>query len=107
MTTEDNTEKPVFWVVQYRFVGRVSTYRRIWIFFLVIMKSVTADGSLRSPTGCVEELNPAPHIHEQMTTSNYGYDIAYNFTHNNIMLEHNAMNNKNTVAHMDVHNTQY
>ena len=55
----------------------------------------------------VEGLNPAPHIHEQMTTSNYGYDIAYNFTHNNIMLEHKAMNNKNTVAHMDVHNTQY
>ena len=55
----------------------------------------------------VEELNPAPHIHEQMTTSYYGYDIAYNFTHNNIMLEHNAMNNMNTIAHMDVHNTQY
>ena len=76
-------------------------------FFLVIMKSVTADGSLRSPTGSVEGLNPVPHIHEQMTTSYYGYDIAYNFTHNNIMLEHNAMNNMNTVAHMNVHNTQY
>ena len=71
MTTNDNTGKPVSWVVQYRFVGRVSTYRRIWIFFFVIVKSVTADGSLRSPTGSVEELNPAPHIHEQMTTSNY------------------------------------
>ena len=35
------------------------------------------------------------------------YDIAYTFTHNNITLEHNAMNNKNTIAHMDVHNTQY
>ena len=105
MTTDD-TGKPVFWVVQYRFVGRVSTYRRIWIFF-VIVKSVTADGSLRSPTGGVEGINPALHIHEQMTTSNYGYDVAYNFTHNNIMLEHNAMNNKNTIAHMDVHNTQY
>ena len=88
--------------------AEVSTYRRILDFFsLVIMKSVTADGSLRSPTGGVEGLNPAPHIHEQMTTSNYGYDIAYNFTHNNIMLEPNAMNNMNTVAHMDVHNTQY
>ena len=106
MTTDD-TGKPVFWVVQYLFVGRVSTYRRIWNFSLVIMKSVTADGSLRSPTRGVEGLNPAPHIHEQMTTSNYGYDIAYTFTHNNIMLEHNAMNNKNTIAHMDVHNTQY
>ena len=95
MTTNDNTGKPVFWVVQYRSVVSVSTYRRIWIFFLflVIMKSVTADGSLRSPTGGVEGLNPAPHIHEQMTTSYYGYDIAYNFSHNNIMLEHNAMNN--------------
>ena len=69
MTTDDS-EKLVFWVVQYRFVGRVSTYRRIWI-FLVFVKSVTADGSLRSPTGGVEELNPAPHVHEQMTTSNY------------------------------------
>ena len=62
---------------------------------------------LEAPLVCAEGLNPAPHIHEQMTTSNYGYDIAYNFTHNNIMLEHNAMNNMNTVAHMDVHNTQY
>ena len=55
----------------------------------------------------VEELYSAPHIHEQMTTSYYGYDIAYTFTHNNIMLEHNAMNNMNTVTHMNVHNTQY
>ena len=63
------------------------------------MKSVTADGSLRSPTGGVEESNSAPHIHEQMTTSYYGYD--------NIMLEHNAMNNMNNITHMDAHNTQY
>ena len=78
-----------------------------FVFFLVIMKSVTADGSLRSPTGGVEELHPAPHIHEQMTTSYYSYDTAYTFTQNNITLEHNAMNNKNTITHMDAHNTQY
>ena len=47
----------------------------------------------------VEELYPTPHIHEQMTTSNYGYD--------NIMLEPNAMNNIDTVAHMNMHNTKY
>ena len=47
----------------------------------------------------VEESYPTPHIHEQMTTSYYGYD--------NIMLEPNAMNNIDTVAHMNVHNTQY
>ena len=70
-----------------------------FFFSLVIMKSVTADGSLRSPTGGVEELYSAPHIHEQMTTSHYGYD--------NIMLEHNAMNNMNNITHMDAHNTQY
>ena len=58
-------------------------------------------------TSGVEESYPTPHMHEQMTTSNYGYDTAYNFTHNNIMLEPNAMNNIDTVAHMNVHNTQY
>ena len=47
----------------------------------------------------VEESYPTPHIHEQMTTSNYGYD--------NIMLEPNAMNNIDTVAHMNMHYTQY
>ena len=60
-----------------------------------------------SEVQAVEESYPTPHIHEQMTTSNYGYDTAYNFTHNNIMLEPNAMNNIDTVAHMNVHNTQY
>ena len=35
------------------------------------MKSVTADGSLRSPTGGVEELYPTPHIHEQMTAQKW------------------------------------
>ena len=40
-------------------------------FGIFIVKSVTADGSLRSPTGGVEGINPAPHIHEQMATSNY------------------------------------
>ena len=45
--------------------------RRTEEFVFFIVKSVTADGSLRSPTGGVEGLNPAPHIHEQMTTSNY------------------------------------
>ena len=38
-----------------------------FFFSLVIVKSVTADGSLRSPTGGVEGINPAPHIHEQFT----------------------------------------
>ena len=40
-------------------------------FGIFIVKSVNADSSLRSPTGGVEGINPAPHIHEQMATSNY------------------------------------
>ena len=40
-------------------------------FGIFIVKSVTADGSLLSPTGGVKGINPAPHIHEQMATTNY------------------------------------
>ena len=40
-------------------------------FGIFIVKSVTADGSLLSPTGGVEGIDPAPHIHEQMATANY------------------------------------
>ena len=35
-------------------------------FGIFIVKSVTSDGSLPSPTGGVEGLNPAPHIHEHL-----------------------------------------
>ena len=40
-------------------------YQKNLEFFIV--KSVTADGSLRSPTAGVEGIDPAPHIHEQFT----------------------------------------
>ena len=36
-------------------------------FGIFIVKSVTADGSLLSPTGGVEGIDLAPHIHEQFT----------------------------------------
>ena len=76
-------------------------------FFYMIVTVVLVVYTTGQASGRVEESYPTPHIHEQMTTSNYGYDTAYNFTHNNIMLEPNAMNNIDTVAHMNVHNTQY
>ena len=63
------------------------------------VRSGRQHGTIRANSDCVEELYSAPHIHEQMTTSYYGYD--------NIMLEHNAMNNMNNITHMDAHNTQY
>ena len=45
--------------------------RRTEEFGIFIVKSVTADGSLRSPTGGVEGINPVRHFQEQMATSNY------------------------------------
>ena len=82
-------------------VHSLDVQKEIWIFFLslVIIQSVTADGSLRSPTGGVEELYPTPHIHEQMT--------AYIMATTNTNLEPNAMNNIDTVAQMNMHYTQY
>ena len=46
---------------------KLNVQKEFDFFFLVIIQSVTADGSLRSPTGGVEGLYPTPHIHEQMT----------------------------------------
>ena len=47
----------------------------------------------------VEGLYPTPHIHEQMTAYIMGYV--------NSNLEHNTMINIDTVAHMNMHYTQY
>ena len=46
---------------------QLNVQKEFEFFSLVIIQSVTADGSLRSPTGGVEGLYPTPHIHEQMT----------------------------------------
>ena len=50
---------------------------------------------------------PCTSYSRTFTIHNYGYGIAYTFTHNNITLEHTAMNDKNTIAHTDAHNTQF
>ena len=76
-------------------------------FGIFIVKSVTADGSLLSPTGGVKGNKPCTSYSRTFTIHNYGYGIAYTFTHNNNMLEHTAMNDKNTIAHTDAHNTQF
>ena len=36
-----------------------------------------------------------------------GYVNAYTFTHDNNMLEHKAMNNKNTIAHTGANIAQF
>ena len=50
---------------------------------------------------------PCTSYSRTFTIHNYGYGIAYTFTHNNITLEHTAMNDKNTIAHTDAYNTQF
>ena len=99
MTTKKTWGDPYEkWCIAYR--GAAQRTERIWFFSsLVIIQSVTADGSLRSPTGGVEGLYPTPHIHEQMT--------AYIMATTNMNLEPNAMINIDTVAHMNMHYTQY
>ena len=76
MTTKTTWGDPYAkWFITY-WGQRLDVQKNLDFFSLVIMKSVTADGSLRSPTGGVEELYPTPHIHEQKTTSNYIYIMA-------------------------------
>ena len=71
MTTEDTGETCILSGSVPICGQSLDVQENLDFFPLVIMKSVTADGSLRSPTGGVKGLNPAPHIHEPKTTSNY------------------------------------
>ena len=61
--TPDDTGKPVFW--WFNTYSREES-QRAEEFGIFIVKSVTADGSLLSPTGGVKGMNPAPHIHEHL-----------------------------------------
>ena len=65
MTTDD-TGKPVFWWFN-TYLREES--QRAEEFKIFIVKSVTADGSLLSPTGGVKGMYPAPHIHEHLATA--------------------------------------
>ena len=64
--------------------------------------SVTADGSLLSPTGCVNTIHPEPEIHEQI----YIYDkrlrnIVHDYKHILNNTERNVNNNVNNATHAD------
>ena len=62
--TADDTGEPVLWWLN---IYLREESQRAEEFGIFIVKSVTADGSLLSPTGGVEGIDPAPHIHEQFT----------------------------------------
>ena len=97
MTTDD-TGKPVLWWLDI-YLRNESHVQKNLEFLL--------DGSLLSPTGGVKGMNPCTSYSRTFTIHNYGYVNAYTFTHNNITLEHTAMNDKNTITHTDAYNTQY
>ena len=65
--TADNTGEPVFWWLN---IYLREESQRAEEFGIFIVKSVTADGSLLSPTGGVKGMYPAPHIHEHLATAN-------------------------------------
>ena len=63
--TIDSTGQPVpWWFVIYL---RKESQRAENLDFFTVNKSVTADGSLLSPTGGVNGIHPAPDIHEHFT----------------------------------------
>ena len=98
MTTED-TGKPVLWWFSASLWEESQRTEESGIF---IVKSVTADGSLLSPTGGVKGMYPVPDIHEHFTIHKWLRQTAYIFTHNFNNLEHIANNCMSAVTHTDV-----
>ena len=98
--TTDSTGQPVPWWFDIYLRKESQRARDFRIF--IVNKSVTADGSLLSPTGGVKEIYPAPDIHEHFTIHKWLRKTAYIFTHNFNNLEHIATNCMNTTMHTDV-----
>ena len=73
---------------------------------VVVPRLSNSSSGSDSSTSCKGN-EPCTSYSRTFTIHNYGYGIAYTFTHNNITLEHTAMNDKNTIAHTDAHNTQF
>ena len=64
--TSDSTGQPVPWWLDIYLRKESQRAEEFRIF--TVNKSVTADGSLLSPTAGVKGVYPAPHIHEHFTT---------------------------------------
>ena len=87
-------------MVRYSFAERVSTSREFRI--VIVNKSVTADGSLLSPTGGVNGIHPAPDIHEHIYDTKRLRNTVYIFMHNLNNPEHTVTNCVNITMHTDV-----
>ena len=103
--TTDNTGQPVPWWFDI-YLRKESQHAEEFRIFTV-NKSVTADGSLLSPTGGVKGMYLAPDIHEHFTIHKWLRQAAYIFTHNFNNLEHIANNCMNTTMHSDANIAQF
>ena len=104
MTADDTGQLVPWWFDIYL---RDESQRAEEFRFFYREKSVTADGSLLSPTGGVKGMYLAPDIHEHFTIYKWLRQTAYIFTHNFNNLEHIANNCMNTTKHTDVYNAQF
>ena len=98
--TTDSTRQPVPWwfdIYLWKESQRAEEFR-----ILNVNKSVTADGSLLSPTEGVKGMYLAPDIHEHFTIHKWLRQTAYIFTHNFNNLEHIATNCMSAMTHTDV-----
>ena len=101
----DSTGQPVPW--WFDIYLRKESQRTEEFRIFIVNKSVTADGSLLSPTEGVKGMYPAPHIHEHFTIHKWLRQTAYILTHNLNMLEHIANNGMNTTMHTDANIAQF
>ena len=70
-------------------------------------KSVTADGSLLSPTGSVNTIHPAPDIHEHFVIQKATEHCVYIFMHNLNNPETTVTNCMSGTTHTDAFTAQY
>ena len=103
--TPDSTGEPVLWWLDIYLRKESQRAEEFRIF--TVNKSVTADGSLLSPTGGVKGMYPAPDIHEHFTIHKWLRQTAYILTHNLNMLEHIANNGMNATMHTDANIAQF
>ena len=63
--------------------------------------SVTADGSLLSPTGGVNTIHPEPEIHEHIYMTKRLRNNVHDYKHILTYIETNVTNNVNDTTHTD------
>ena len=98
--TTDSTGQLVFW--WFDIYLRKESQRAEEFRIFTVNKSVTADGSLLSPTGGVKGMYLALDIHEHFTIHNWLRQTAYVLSHNLKNFEHIANNCMSAMTHTDV-----